>query len=180
MPRVTALPPNAMPAKSAEIYEKFVKFGPFADQAAVLAHVPPALDHLYSMLMELKARGRVPWRYIELAIVVTSKLNACAYCIASHSPVLAIEGLSADAIAQLPATEHPDFDEADRLVVEYAMLVTQNAGRIRDNVFERLREKFSDDQIVELTLRIGLAGFFNRFNDALQIDDGSAVAALAD
>ena len=179
MPRVPSLPSSALPAETAGIYERFVKFGPFADQASVLAHVPLALNHLYPMLMELKARGRVPWRYIELAIVVTSKLNACAYCVASHSPVLAVEGLSEAAIAQLPMTDHPDLDETDRLVVEYATLVTENAGRIRDNVFERLRRKFSDDQIVELTLRIGLAGFFNRFNDALQIDDGSAAAALS-
>ena len=178
MPRVPSLPSSALPAESAGIYERFVKFGPFADQASVLAHVQPALNHLYPMLMELKAQGRVPWRYIELAIVVTSKLNACAYCVASHSPVLAVEGLSDAAIAQLPMTDHPDLDETDRLVIEYATLVTENAGRIRDNVFERLRHKFSDDQIVELTLRIGLAGFFNRFNDALQIDDGSAAAAL--
>ena len=37
---------------------------------------------------------------------------------------------------------------------------------------------FSEAQIVELTLRIAMAGFFNRFNEALQIDDGSAAAAL--
>ncbi len=128
MPRVASLTSMMLPAETAEIYERFVKFGPFADQASVLAHVPPALNHLYPMLMELKARGRVPWRYIELAIVVTSKLNACAYCVASHSPVLAVEGLSADAIAQLPATDHPDFSETDCLVVEYATLVTQSAG----------------------------------------------------
>jgi hypothetical protein len=33
-------------------------------------------------------------------------------------------------------------------------------------------------QIVELTLRIALTGFFNRFNDALQIDDGIAATRL--
>ena len=33
---------------------------------------------------------------------------------------------------------------------------------------------FSEEQIVELTLRTALCGFFNRFNDALQIgmEDG--------
>jgi AhpD family alkylhydroperoxidase len=158
----------------ADVYKRFVAFGPFQDQAAVLAHVPPALDHLYQMLMELKQRGGVPWRYIELAIVVASKLNQCAFCVASHSPVLAIEGVSNAAIATLPHADHPDFDETDRLVIEYATLVTQKAGQIRDNVFERLKAHFSESQIVELTLRIALAGFFNRFNDALQIDDGRA------
>ena len=33
-----------------------------------------------------------------------------------------------------------------------------------------LREHFSEAQIVELTLRITLCGFFNRFNDELIID----------
>jgi AhpD family alkylhydroperoxidase len=178
MPRVTALPPTALPPALADVYQRFVGYGPFADQAAVLAHVPPALDHLYRMLMELKARKAVPWRYIELGIVVASKLNACSYCVASHAPVLGLEGLSAAAIAALPRAEHPDFDAIDRLVIEYATLVTQNAGRIRDAVFERLRRHFSEAQIVELTLRIALAGFFNRFNDALMIDDGAAAGMI--
>ncbi|MGY3622660.1 carboxymuconolactone decarboxylase family protein [Bradyrhizobium sp. USDA 10063] len=178
MPRVQPISSDELPAPLADVYERFVKFGPFQDQAAVLAHVPPALDHLYRMLMELKARGGLPWRYVELAIVVTSKLNACAFCVASHSPVLRIEGISDAAIATLPAVDHPDFDDTDRLVIEYATLVTQRAGQIRDGVFERLRARFSNSQIVELTLRIALAGFFNRFNDALQIDDGRALAAF--
>lgn len=178
MPRVTALPSTALPPAIAEVYERFTSYGPFADQAAVLAHVPPALDHLCRMLMELKSRQAVPWRYIELGIVVVSKLNACAYCVASHSPVLEVQGLSAAAVNQLPNADHPDLDEVDRLVIEYATLVTQDSGRIRDRVFEGLRRHFSEAQIVELTLRIALTGFFNRFNDALQIDDGNAASQL--
>jgi uncharacterized peroxidase-related enzyme len=179
MPRVQPLPSDALSPRIADVYERFVKFGPFKDQAAVLAHVPPALDHLYRMLMELKDRGGLPWRYIELAIVVTSKLNECAFCISSHSPVLRVEGISDAAIAMLPSADHPDFGETDRLVIEYATLVTRTPGQIRDNIFERLRACFSESQITELTLRIALAGCFNRFNDALQIDDGRAAAAYA-
>jgi uncharacterized peroxidase-related enzyme len=178
MPRVTPLPSTVLPPAAAEVYEQFAStYGPFRDQVAVLAHVPPALDHLCRMLMELKARRAVPWRYIELAIVVVSKLNACDYCVAHHAPALTIEGLSSEAIASLPAIEHPEFDEIDRLVVEYARRVTEQPGRIRDAMFERLRRHFSEAQIVELTLRIALTGFYNRFNDALQIDDDGAAAA---
>ena len=172
MTRVPLLSSDGLPARTAEIYERFVSsYGPFRNQAAALAHVPPALDHLCSMLMELKARNGVRWRYIELAIVVVSKLNACAYCVAHHSPKLEIEGLPDDAVASLPSAEHPAFDDVDRLVIEYATLVTVQAGRIRETVFERLRQHFTDAQIVELTLRIALCGFYNRFNDALGIED---------
>ena len=65
---------------------------------------------------------------------------------------------------------HPEFDEVDKLVVEYTIQVTNTPQRIRDKMFERLRTHFSEAQIVELTLRISLCGFFNRFNDALMID----------
>ncbi len=172
MARVPLLPSSALPPQLAKVYEEFASsYGPFRNQAAVLAHVPPALDHLSRLLMELKARNGIKWRYVELAIVVVSKLNACQYCVSHHAPKLRVEGLSAEAVDQLPATDCPDLDEVDRLVVEYATLVTHEPGRIRDAVFQRLRRHFTDAQIVELTLRIALCGAYNRLTEALQIDN---------
>ncbi len=174
MPRVQPIGPENLPPDAAATYRAFTETGPFADQASVLAHVPPALEHLCRMLMELKQRQGVPWRYIELCIVVASKLNGCDYCVASHGPVLTVEGVPPDAVASLPATSHPALTGVDRLVIEYATQVTQSSGRVRDAMFTRLRAHFTEAQIVELTLRTALAGFYNRFNDALQIDDGQA------
>jgi uncharacterized peroxidase-related enzyme len=171
MTRVPLLPSTALPPKIAETYETFARsYGPFRNQAAVLAHVPPALDHLCKLLMELKTLQGIKWRYVELAIVVVSKLNECQYCVVHHAPKLQVEGLSAEAVEQLPGTDHPDLDEIDRLVVEYSRLVTEQPGRIRDAVFDRLRQHFTDAQIVELTLRISLCGAYNRLSEALQID----------
>ena len=44
-----------------------------------------------------------------------------------------------------------------------------------------MKEHFTEEQIVELTLRTALCGFFNRFNDALQIglEDGVMDAILS-
>jgi alkylhydroperoxidase family enzyme len=53
----------------------------------------------------------------------------------------------------------------------------ETPNRMRDNLFQRLREHFSEAQVVELTLRITLCGFFNRFNDALQIEEEAEVSA---
>ncbi|MEM1163337.1 MAG: hypothetical protein AAGJ28_20600, partial [Pseudomonadota bacterium] len=67
-----------------------------------------------------------------------------------------------------------EFDAVDKLVIEYAVQVTNDFHRVRDIMMDRLREHFDDAQIVELTWRIALCGAFNRFNDVLQteIDDG--------
>lgn len=40
---------------------------------------------------------------------------------------------------------------------------------LRDSLFERLTARFSDAEIVELTLIVTLAGFFNAFNDAMGV-----------
>jgi alkylhydroperoxidase family enzyme len=65
---------------------------------------------------------------------------------------------------------HPELDEVDKLVVEYAIAVTSNWNRTRDEIFSRLRAHFSEAQIVEMTWRTALCGAFNRFNDILQLD----------
>lgn len=173
MARVREIASSELPAPLAEIYERFASdYGPFRNQVAVFAHVPAALRHLMSMLMELRKEGRVRKRHLELAIVVVSKLNECHYCVAHHKPMLVVEGLSSAGIDRvLDFKDHPELDETDQLVVEYAIAVTQNAQRLRDEVFDRLRQHFDEAQIVELTLRITLCAFFNHFNDALQIEE---------
>lgn len=173
MARVSSIPSSALNPAVAKVYEDYASgYGPFRNQVAVFAHVPQAVTHLMSLLMELKAKKNIKWRYVELAIVVTSKLNECHYCVAHHTRPLEVEGLSRAAIDKLPAIEdNPELDEVDRLVIEYTTAVTRNAQRVRDELFERLRRHFTEAQIVELTLRITLCGFFNHFNDALQIDN---------
>ena len=111
-------------------------------------------------------------RALELAIVTVSQLNACHYCVAHHKPFLAVEGVSAaGADRLLDYRDHPELDEVDKLVVEYAIAAWEHPGRIPDSLFDRLRQHFSEAQIVELTLRITLCGFFNKFNDALRIEE---------
>lgn len=81
MSRVRHIPSSELPADVADVYERFAGYGAFANQVAVLAHVPSAVTHLMGLLMELKAAQTINWRYVELAIVTTSKLNECHYCV---------------------------------------------------------------------------------------------------
>jgi uncharacterized peroxidase-related enzyme len=172
MARVRSIPSTELPPDQAAIYEEFASaYGPFRNQVAVFAHVPAALRHLMPMLMELREAATLPKRYLEIAIVTVSKLNECHYCVAHHKPFLAVEGISPDGIDRLLDADNPELTDLDRLVIEYARVAWETPNRIRDSLFERLRHHFSEAQIVELTLRITLCGFFNRFNDALQIEE---------
>src|SRR5271156_5075504 len=179
MARVRSIPSTELPADLADIYEAFAAgYGPFRNQVAVFAHVPAALRHLMAMLMELREAKTLPNLYLERAIVTVSKLNECEYCVAHHKPFLAVEGISPEAADHvLDDADHPEFDAIVRLVIEYTVAAWNDPHRLRDGIFDRLREHFSEAQIVELTLRITLCGFFNKFNDVLQIEEESEAAA---
>ncbi|HEX3863009.1 MAG TPA: carboxymuconolactone decarboxylase family protein [Stellaceae bacterium] len=173
MARVRSITAAELPDDLAAIYREFAdSYGPFGNQVAAFAHVPAALRHLMPLLMELRAAKTLPKRALELAIVTVSQLNACDYCVTHHKPFLAIEGVSAaGADRLLEYRDHPELGELDKLVVEFAIAAWERPNRLPDEIFNRLRQHFSEAQIVELTLRITLCGFFNKFNDALQIDE---------
>ena len=66
MSRVREIPSSELAPPAAAIYERFASsYGPFRNQVAVFAHVPSAVIHLMSLLMELKAQGNVGRMYLE-------------------------------------------------------------------------------------------------------------------
>jgi len=171
MPRITPLTRNNLPEDLHALWDKMLGYGDFADQAGVMALRRPLFEKTWGMLVELAEEAHTPKRYIELAIVVVSKLNECEYCVSHHTPKLAIQGISPEGAATiLDYHDHPELDEVDKLVVEYAIAVTTKWNRTRDEIFDRLKQHFTEPQIVELTWRTALCGAFNRFNDILQLE----------
>jgi uncharacterized peroxidase-related enzyme len=175
MARVRDISIDEVPEDTKPIYRQFSEqYGPFLNQVKVFAHRPAALKHIMGLLLELKTEQVLPIRYLEIALVVVSKLNECTYCVAHHAPRLVREGLAAEVVSKILEDDCPGLDEVDRLVRDYAVQVTTKPQYMRDAIFEDLKKHFSEQQIVELTLRTALCGFFNRFNDAMQIgmEDG--------
>ncbi len=179
MARVRDVEIDEVPAEVQPIYARYAKeYGPFLNQVKVFAHRPAALKHIMGLLLELADEAVLPKRYLEIVLVTVSKLNECTYCVAHHAPRLVEQGLSAEQVALILTPQVPGLDEVDHLVRDFAVEVTENSSRMRDAIFERLKLHFNEEQIVELTLRAALCGFFNRFNDTLQI--GMEDGVLAD
>lgn len=180
MARVRNIEIEELPDELQPLYRRFCgDYGPFLNQVRVFAHRPPALRHVIGLLLELADEALLPKRDLEIALVTVSKLNECEYCVAHHAPRLIDQGLSAETAQRILQPDCPGLSKRERLVRDYARAVTEQANRIRDEQFARLRQYFSEAQIVELTLRIALCGFFNRFNDAMQIEiEDAAVADL--
>ena len=60
--------------------------------------------------------------------------------------------------------------ERERTAIEYAEEMTKTPVRVPDELFERLKKHFTEDQIVELTASIACENYRARFNRALLIE----------
>ena len=95
MARVRDIPINEVPEEVKPVYARYsADYGPFANQVSIFAQRPPALKHIMGLLLELKDDNVLPARYLEIALVVVSRLNQCDYCVTHHDPRLIAERFS--------------------------------------------------------------------------------------
>ncbi len=62
------------------------------------------------------------------------------------------------------------FGPRERAALAAAVAITREPRGLPDPVWAKLREHFDDGQIVEILCTIGLFNYFNRLNNALQIE----------
>jgi alkylhydroperoxidase family enzyme len=62
------------------------------------------------------------------------------------------------------------FSETERLVLEYADGMTQTPVEVQDALFAKLREKFDEAQLVELTATLAWENYRARFDHALGVE----------
>ena len=153
----------------------------FMNQFAALAHHPPLAQAFHGLMRTYYTESLVDKKYLELAILMVSRLNQCNYCVVHHTPPALHYGISA---AQLQAIEDGSwrdstlFDPVECAVLRFAEQMNIRKGRIDDSLFDELSQTFDRAQIVELTVRTGMCEFFNRFNEALQLDIEPVAEAL--
>lgn len=171
MPRVKDLLPTDLVEPASSVYGNILRdYGPYGNMLSVFAHRPPALEHIFSYLLQSKNDALISKRHLEIALLTASQAHACHYCVQHHAPRAIEQGLSQETVDHLLDPDVAGLDELDRLVRDYALLVTRDAARVPDALFAGLRAHFSEEQVVELTIRIALCSFFKRFNEALHID----------
>lgn len=102
--------------------------------------------------------------------VKVSQINNCDFCIDISSALLHKQGVSLEKIAKLPDYQTSAlFSEKEKTALQYAEAVTKYDQKVSDDLFNRVRKFFSDDEIVELTGLIGYQNLSSKFNAALNI-----------
>jgi len=62
------------------------------------------------------------------------------------------------------------FSEAERVALEYAEAITYTDRQVDDALFGRVKQHFTEPQIVELTAAIAFENFRSKFNPPLGIE----------
>jgi uncharacterized peroxidase-related enzyme len=115
--------------------------------------------------------GTLPTKLKELVIVRTSQLNRCEYCLGSHTQIAMKLGWSRDQLDDLANYQlRDDFTPAEKAALSLAEQMTLDANHISDEFLARLRDFYDEGEVVELMAAIGLFNYFNRFNNALQME----------
>jgi AhpD family alkylhydroperoxidase len=156
MARVPYIEKSDAAPEALEVYEELEAMGgrvlnPFK----MLAHSPKLLRDWWTMMKTLFADLELDPKLRELVLLKLFKITGCEYCFNEHDRIARRDGVSKEQIANIEAyATHPAFTEIERLVLRYTDSVTAE-NRVDDADFEKLREHFSDRQIVELTFCIG-------------------------
>jgi 4-carboxymuconolactone decarboxylase len=144
----------------------------------------PRLLFAVGVLEDATARlHRVPERLKVLAELKAGALTRCAYCVDIGSQIARRVGISDRQLLALPRyRDSEEFDDLEKLVLDYAAAISGTPVAVPDDLFAKLRHHFDEAQIVELTNVIALENMRGRFNLALGIgaagfSEGMACAA---
>jgi AhpD family alkylhydroperoxidase len=119
---------------------------------------------------------------VELVYLRVSQINGCAYCLDMHTRDLIKHGVTPAKLALVQAWHEAGtlFSEREKAALAWAESVTRVADtHVPDDEFERAAAVFSEKELADLTVAIGLMNAFNRLAISFRRAPDSALVASA-
>ena len=140
---------------------------------------PEVRRHLLAIERYLHA-STLGHRLLHLVKTRASQINGCAQCLDMHTQDARAEGESEQRLHTLAAwRETPFFDDRERAALEWTEAVTLVAStHVPDDVYESVRQHFTEQELLDLTLAIAQINTWNRLNVALRTAPGSYRAGM--
>lgn len=114
-------------------------------------------------------------KLVELVMVRASQLNGCAYCIDMHTKNARQAGETEQRLYSLNAWRTaPFFSDRERAALEWAEALTLvHEEEPEEELLARMRCHFSDPELVNLTLAVGVINAWNRITAVSNVVAGS-------
>ncbi|MGZ8155876.1 MAG: carboxymuconolactone decarboxylase family protein [Burkholderiales bacterium] len=103
-----------------------------------------------------------------LLAYMASRTHGCAYSMAHSAEAAHRAGVSDEKLAAVvDYKSSPLFNEAERVAIEFAIAAAAQPNAAGEELFARMRQHWSEAQIVEIAGVVALNGFLNRWNDTM-------------
>jgi AhpD family alkylhydroperoxidase len=143
------------------------RFGAVAEPPTVMAHHPRLLLGYGMMELAFERSNLVDEHLKRLAVLKAATMVGCEFCIDIGSALGRAEGVTEEQLHELPSFEQSEaFSPLEKLVLRYTAALTRRPADVPDELFDALRDHFSEAQLVELTAAIALENYRARFNHA--------------
>ncbi|MDN5000485.1 carboxymuconolactone decarboxylase family protein [Bradyrhizobium sp. GCM10027634] len=121
----------------------------------------------YAALRAVEAyilKSGLPRGMIELVKMRASQINGCAYCLDVHAKDARKHGESEQRLYLLDAwRESPLYSQAERAALAWTEALTNVAAtRAPDTDYDELEAHFTDKEITDLTILVGMINLWNR------------------
>ncbi|MDZ7791349.1 MAG: carboxymuconolactone decarboxylase family protein [Xanthomonadales bacterium] len=182
MAHIDPLPADHTP-ELAETFGHFEEILGFVPNSLLTMQRKPRIVAAFGELTAavMDPQGSVDPAFKRLLAHFASRAAGCQYCEAHSLVAAGISGLpdeKLEALWEYQTSEH--YSEAERAALDFALAAGAVPNEVDDELMARLKEYWSDEQIVELLAAICLYGFLNRWNDSMATDLEDGPKALGE
>lgn len=163
MPRITALDPTKATGKTKELLDAVKSnLGSIPNLMRTLAQAPEALEAFLGLNAALSG-GTLGAPFREQIALAVAQANSCEYCLAAHTALGGLVGLTSDEIAASRASRAADRKRDAGL--KFAQAIVVQRGEVSDATVSAVRAAgYSDREIVEIVANVVLNIFTNYVN----------------
>lgn len=148
------------------------KYGSVLNSAKVWGRLPRVFMALSWLYKSLDRKGALIGEGMRVMIIVrVSQINGCEFCIDLNTTRwLGIVGKE-KVLGLVNWRESEEFDERERVVLEYLEVMTGSKGEVDEELRIRIREYFSEEEVIEITALIAFQNMSTKFNNGMGVEE---------
>lgn len=129
----------------------------------MIAHVPGIAKGFVAFAGAMRKHRSLPPRLMEVVRLRIAFHNQCRSCMAIRYTDAVADGVDEGLVCELAdPPSAPNLTEAEKAAIDYADRFATNHLSIDDAVYDRLREHFTEAEIVELGMHVAMCVGFGR------------------
>jgi len=145
-------------------------FGKDLAPAKVQMRLPGLVWGGIAMEAALSRKRLVSLRHIQLRRIRAAARIGCPFRVDINSAVSRKAGLSDEKLHGVRGDDMAPFNDTERLVIELADALTNTPSNVSDELYGRLRNQFSEEQLMQLAGQIAFENYRARRNRLFDVE----------